>query len=169
MRMRDQLIVIFAVAVATIAVGANVFAQTQAEDRRAENERVAIAAAWAQPIVPTTATTSPKNVDTSDANEVPATSVPVYEEDSNPPGQNKVDCIPPGQVDRDKPVPPGQDRDMCVPPGQDKKDEETSTPPGQDKDKDEETSTPPGQDKDKDEETSTPPGQDKDKDEDEDD
>jgi len=168
MRMRDQLIVIIAVTFATVAVAVNVFAQTQAEDYRAENERIAAAAAWAQPIVVSTTSapdTTRGNTDESDPTVQAGNGV------SRAPGQNPEDCTPPGQVDRDedKNTPPGQDRDMCVPPGQDKdkdtppgqvdRDEDKNTPPGQDK----ETSTPPGQDK-KDEETSTPPGQDKDKD-----
>ena len=157
MRMRDQLIVIISVAFATITVAVNVFAQTHAEEQRAENDIVAVAATWAQPIVPST-TGAPDTIST------PGTTIPTDDEGSFPPGLNKEDCIPPGQVDRDKPVPPGQDRDMCVPPGQDKKDEVTpTTPPGQEK-KDEVTpTTPPGQEK-KDEVTpTTPPGQDKDK------
>ena len=163
MRLRDQLIVIIAVAFATISVAAGVLAQVRAEDRRDENQRVAIAAAWAQPIVPTTTiasgstTTPPAGQASTPGTEAPGTTESVAEDVSTAPGQNKEDCIPPGQVDRDKPVPPGQDRDMCVPPGQDK---DKVTPPGLDKDK----VTPPGLDKDKD----TPPGQDKDKDKDKD-
>jgi len=150
-RMRDQIIVIIAVVFATTAVGVNVFAQTRADDHRAENERIAIAAAWAQPVVPST-TSAPDT--TSDTTGESDTTVSVDNGISTAPGQNKEDCIPPGQVDRDqdKNAPPGQDRYMCVPPGQDK---DKDAPPGQDKDKD----APPGQDKDKD----TPPGQDKDK------
>ena len=52
--MRDQIIVIIAVAFATTAVAVNVLALSYADDHRAENERVAVAAAWAQPIVPST-------------------------------------------------------------------------------------------------------------------
>ena len=172
--MRDQIIVIIAVAFATTAVAVNVFAQTRAEDHRAENERIAVAAAWAQPFVPST-TSAPDT--TSDSTDESDTTASADNGVSTAPGQNKVDdCTPPGQFVRDqvgrdveKNDPPGQDRDMCVPPGLDKdtppgqvdRDEEKNTPPGQDK-QDEETSTPPGQDK-KDEETSTPRGQGRDK------
>ena len=168
MRLRDQIIVIMAIVVATSAVAVNVFAQSRADDRRAENERVAVAAAWAQPVEPTT-TSTPDTTNVSDPGE------PVENGVSTAPGQNKEDCIPPGQVDRDedKNAPPGLDRDLCVPPGQDKdkdtppgqvdRDEDKNVPPGQNKD--EATSTPPGQAKDKNKETSsTPPGQAKDKD-----
>jgi len=158
MRMRDQLIVIIAVTFATVAVAANVFAQIRAEDRRDENERVAAAASWAQPLLPTTtiASTTTQPAPTTIASmttqpaEEPSTAgatEPVTEVTSPAPDQDKENCIPPGQVDRDKPVPPGQDRDRCVPPGQAK---DKDTPPGQDKDKDKDKDTPPGQDKDKD-------------------
>ena len=147
MRLRDQIIVITAVLFATTAVAVNVFAHTRADDHRAENERIAAAAAWAQPVVPST-TLAP---DTNDSSDSPT---PVDNGTSRAPGQDPEDCTPPGQVDRheDKNAPPGQDRDLCVPPGQDK---DKDVPPGQDKDKD----VPPGQDKD--EATQTPPGQDK--------
>ena len=130
MRMREQITVVIAVAFATTAVAVNVLALSHADDRRAENERVAVAAAWAQPIVPST-TNAPDT--TAGTAEPSGTAEPVDHGVSTAPGQNKEDCIPPGQVDRDKPVPPGQDRDMCVPPGQAK---DKDTPPGQDKDKD---------------------------------
>jgi hypothetical protein len=167
MRLRDQFIVSIAVVFATIAVGVNVFAQNRAGEQRAENERVAIEATWAQPMVPTTTiapTTSSKPVPAPSVAEpstigtrAPGTTVPADGGVSTAPGRNKEDCIPPGQVDRDedKKTPPGQDRDMCVPPGQDK---DKDTPPGQ-VDRDEDKTAPPGQDKD----TNTPPGQDKDK------
>ena len=145
MRMRDQIIVIIAVVFATTAVAVNVFAQTRADDHRAENERVAIAAAWAQPFVPST-TSAPDT--TSDSTDESGTTVSTDNGVSTAPGQNKQDCIPPGQVDRgeDKNAPPGQDRDMCVPPGQDP---DKDIPPGQ-VDRDPDKDTPPGQDPDKD-------------------
>ena len=146
MRMRDQIIVIIAVVFATTAVAVNVFAQTRAEDHRAENERVAIAAAWAQPFVPST-TSAPDT--TSDGTDESDTTVPAANGVSTAPGQNKEHCIPPGQVDRDldKNAPPGQAREyMCVPPGQDK---DKDIPPGQ-VDRDPDKNAPPGQHNDKD-------------------
>ena len=59
MRMRDQLVVIVAVAVATIAVAANVFAQTHAANQRVEMEREGLAAAWSYPVMDTTTSTNP--------------------------------------------------------------------------------------------------------------
>lgn len=152
MRLRDQIIVIMAIVVATTAVAVNVFAQSRADDRRAENERVAVAAAWARPIEPTTTSTT-------DAADISDPAEPVENGVSTAPGRNKEDCIPPGQIDRDedKNAPPGLDRDLCVPPGQDK---DKDTPPGQ-IDRDEDKNVPPGQDKDK--TASAPPGQDKNK------
>jgi hypothetical protein len=172
-RMRDQIIVIIAVVFATTAVAVNVFAQTRAEDHRSENERIAIAAAWAQPFVPST-TSAPDT--TSDSTDESDTTVPAANGVSTAPGQNKVDdCTPPGQVvrdqvdrDEDKNAPPGQDRNMCNPPGQDKRGEDKNAPPGQDMDtppgqvdRDEDKDTPPAQ-VDRDEDKNAPPGQNKD-------
>ena len=116
MRLREQIIVVTAVLFATTAVAVNVFAQSRADDYRAENERVAAAAAWAQPIVPSTTVAPDTTSDTT------GSAVPTDNGTSRAPGQNPEDCTPPGQVDRDedKNAPPGQDRDLCVPPGQDK-------------------------------------------------
>jgi hypothetical protein len=63
MRMRDQLIVITAVVVATIAVAANVLAQTRAADRRAEIAQVGLAAAWSYPVVDIPTSTAPAQSD----------------------------------------------------------------------------------------------------------
>lgn len=153
MRLRDQFIVILAVVFATIAVGVNVFAQNRAGEQRADNARAAIAATWAQPIVPTTTITST----TSSEPILAPTRAEPSPTGTEAPGQNKENCVPPGQVDRDddKDTPPGQDRDMCVPPGQDK---DETTPPGQ-VDRDQDKTAPLGQNKDGD----TPPGQDNNK------
>ena len=59
MRMRDQLVVVIAVAVATIAVAGNVFAQTRAADQRAQMEQEGLAAAWSYPVMDTTTSTNP--------------------------------------------------------------------------------------------------------------
>ena len=58
MRMRDQLVVVIALAVAIIAVAGNVFAQTRAADQRAEIEREGINAAWSYPVMDATASVS---------------------------------------------------------------------------------------------------------------
>ena len=90
MRLREQIIVITAVLFATTAVAANVFAQSRADDHRAENERVAAAAAWAQPVVPSTTTAPDTAADSSDS------AVPADNGASRAPGQNPDDCTPPG-------------------------------------------------------------------------
>ena len=58
MRMRDQLVVIIAVAVATVAVAANVFAQTQASDQRVAMEHAGLEAAWSYPVMEATVATT---------------------------------------------------------------------------------------------------------------
>jgi hypothetical protein len=57
MRMRNQWIVVIAVAFATLAVAGNVFAFTRAAVSQAESRRTAETAPWARPGVETTATT----------------------------------------------------------------------------------------------------------------
>ena len=59
MRMRDQLVVVIAVAVATIAVAANVFAQTRAADQRVQMGQEGLAAAWSYPVMDNTTSTNP--------------------------------------------------------------------------------------------------------------
>lgn len=54
-RMREQLVVVIAIAVATIAVAANVFAQTRAANQRIEMEREGVNAAWSYPVMDATA------------------------------------------------------------------------------------------------------------------
>ncbi len=69
MRMRSQVIVVLAVFVATLAFVANVFAYTHAAEQRAENNRMAAAAPWAEPLRATTTTTGTPIPASSESNE----------------------------------------------------------------------------------------------------
>jgi len=181
MRMRDQLIIIIAVAVATIAVAANVFAQTRAADQRVEMEQEGLNAAWSYPVVEATRSTSTTPANDADAptprsadgendarascsDEEPCTIEEVLDRDFRNHGQMVAAYVralgfeegldgPRGSYVRQIAKP---DIDNDGPPRSDRAAENQS-----EKDKD----TPPGQDKDKDEkDKDTPPGQDKDKD-----
>ena len=63
MRMRDQLVVIIAVAVATIAVAGNVFAQTHAANLRVAMEHEGLEVAWSYPVMDASTSTVPASPD----------------------------------------------------------------------------------------------------------
>jgi hypothetical protein len=63
MRVRNEVIVVVAVFVAVLALAANALAHTRAVEQHAENTRIAAAAAWAEPfVVPTTTSTSEASI-----------------------------------------------------------------------------------------------------------
>jgi len=174
MRVRNQVIVVVAVFVAVLALAANALAVNRAVEQRAENQRIAAAAAWAEPLGTSTA--------------VPASAAPNRSESGEPSAQTPtepVDDVAQNSRSREERCDKSEDDSedfrnhgcevSSVASDKEFKDEfkdsndgplgaeiseiarsnAQNAAPGQDK-KDE--STPPGQDK-KDE--STPPGQDK--------
>ena len=67
MRMRDQLIVIVAVTVATVAVAGNVLAQTRAANQRIALEQAGLAAAWSYPLMDATTSQQPADSESAPA------------------------------------------------------------------------------------------------------
>ncbi len=187
MRMRDQLVVVIAVAVATIAVAANVFAQTRAADQRVQMGQEGLAAAWSYPVMDTTTSTNPAeetdrpNRETSDgddgddtgqtetstptdqaaapcSDEAPCTIEEVLDHDFRNHGQMVSAYVHALGFEEGLDGPRGSYVRQIAKP-----DIDNDGPPRSDRaveNQDTDKDTPPGQDKDKD----TPPGQDKDKD-----
>lgn len=181
MGVRNQVIVVVAVLVATVAVAANVFAFTHAAEQYAENNRIAAEPTWAQPLDSSTTTeqapTEPSVEPVSEPSVEPAN------DDVDEPCTRRNQCAEPGEVPGDFSnhgrwvssfaSDPDFKSEIDGPPGAiisgiarsdigkpdpsrsdgTEENHDPSTPPGQEKDK----TTPPGQDKDK----TAPPGQDK--------
>ncbi len=191
MRMRDQLIVVIAVAVATIAVAANVFAQTRAADQRVEMEQEGLAAAWSYPDMNATTSTNPaeetdtrsgETPDGDDADHTDQTETSMPSDDAAAPCADEASCTIEEVLDHDfrnhGQMVSAYIRALGFEEGLDgprgsyvrqiaKPDIDNDGPPRSDRaaeNQDKDKDTPPGQDKDKD----TPPGQDKDKDKDDD-
>jgi hypothetical protein len=177
MRMRDQLVVVVAVTVATVAVAANVFAQTRAADQRVEMEQAGLAADWSYPVVDIT--TLPTRADPDDipggeysggdgegtesretapcTKDSPCTIEEVLEQDFRNHGQMVSAYVRALGFEEGVDGPRGSYvRQIARPDIDDDGPPRSDQAAANQKDKD----TPPGQDKDRDKDT--PPGQDKD-------
>ena len=189
MRMRDQLVVVIAVAIATIAVAVNVFAQTRAADQRIAMEQEGLAAAWSYPVMDTTTSTDPvdetdtrsgESSDGDGGDRTSRTETSTPSDDAEAPCADETSCTIEEVLDHDfrnhGQMVSAYIRALGFEEGLDgplgsyvrqiaKPDIDNDGPPRSDRaaeNQDKDKDTPPGQDKDKD----TPPGQDKDKDKD---